>query len=179
MARTVPVMATEVPGNFVTGALWNAQVGGLGNFTLAPPRFKGYQTSNQSIATGQTDVAVLLDSEEYDSESGHSTTTNTSRYTVQVAGTYRITATASFAGNATGNRKLGILVNGVNIRGGGNQGPGITTNSWAATVSAEVALLVGDYVEMGVWQTSGAALATNASAGGNLTPVLSAHWISQ
>lgn len=183
MARTVPVSATEAPGNFLTGALWTAQVKALidfltGSGTNGVPRFKGYASTGQSIATGSgADTAVTLDSESYDSDNGHSVSTNTSRYTIQVAGTYLIMATAGFPTNSTGNRKLGININGANANGGVFTGPAMASNSWAACVCVEQALVVGDYVEMVVWQTSGGALSLNAGGSG-FGPTLMCHWIS-
>jgi len=179
--RTVPVSLQEVPGNFITAAWQNAQVKALNDFlagsgTNGVPRFKGYASSAQSLATGTTDIPLTLDTEDYDSDNGHSTTTNTSRYTVQVAGTYVIMGTAAIATSATGNRKLGINVNGVNARGGVVQSPGFASNSWCAVVCTTQALVVGDYVELVAWQTSGGSLNTSATAG--FGPVLALNWIS-
>lgn len=183
MARTVPQSLTEVPGNYVTSAWQNAQVKALNDFlagsgTNGVPRFKGYASTGQSIATGSgTDVPVTLDTEDYDSDNGHSTSTNTSRYTIQVAGVYTVMATASFPTNSTGNRKLGINVNGGNARGGVFQGPAMASNSWSACVCVEQAFVVGDYIELVVWQTSTISLSLNAGGGG-FGPVLMCHWIS-
>jgi len=179
--RTVPVSATESPGNYLTGALWTAQVKAtmdylMGSGTNGVPRFKGYASTGQSLTTGQTDVAITLDTEDYDSDNGHSTSTNTSRYTIQVAGTYLLLGTGAFTASATGNRKLGININGANARGGTFQGPGMATNSWSATVCVEQALIVGDYVELAMWQTSGGNLSTSASTG--FGPTLMCQWVS-
>lgn len=181
MPRTVPAMPTESPGNYNTGALFNATTKATGDFLLGSgsngvPRFKGWASAAQTLASGTTDVAITLDTEDYDSDSGHSTSTNTSRYTVQVAGTYRITAIGGFANNATGNRKLGINLNGSNARGATVQLGAISTNSWCACVSVDLPLVVGDYVEMVMWQTSGGNLATAASIG--FGPALTVCWIS-
>ncbi|MEV7034642.1 hypothetical protein AB0N99_30975 [Streptomyces sp. NPDC093272] len=181
MPRTVPVPVTEVPGNFITSALWTAQVTALMNFLTGSssngvPRFKGYASSSQTLTTGTVDTPLTLDTEDYDSDNGHSTTVNTSRYTVQVAGTYVIMGTAAIATSATGNRKLGININGSNARGGVAQGAGLSTNSWCACVSTVQALNVGDYIELVAWQSSGGNLTTSATAG--FGPVLMCQWIS-
>lgn len=177
MARTVPASLTEVPGNFVTSALWNAQMKALTDFITSPPRFKGYATVSQSIASGSATPTVLaLDSEYYDSDGGHSTTTNTSRYTVQVAGTYSITGGCAFGTNSTGNRSVAIYVNGAYAAGGNNQSVSFAGNSWAATVSTDLPLNVGDYVELACWQTSGAALSTTVTS--SFGPFLAVRWFS-
>jgi hypothetical protein len=181
MPRTVPASVSEAPGNYLTGALWNAQVKAtmdylMGSGTNGVPRFKGYASTSQSLGTGTTDVAITLDTEDYDSDNGHSTSTNTSRYTIQVAGTYLIIATLAFSTNGTGNRKVGININGASARGGTAQSAGPAGNSWCATVATEQALVVGDYVEIAAWQTSGGNLSTGAAVG--FGPVLMCQWIS-
>src|SRR5690242_10867425 len=149
----------------MTAALWTAQVSAtmqwtMGSGTNGVPRFKGYAATAQSINPGTTDVPLNLDTEDWDSDNGHSTTTNTSRYTVQVAGTYRVTGIGGVIANATGNRKLGININGGNVRGAQVQLVGMGGNSWCGSVSTEVACVVGDYLEVVIWQSSGIALNT-------------------
>lgn len=181
MPRVVPVPVTESPSNFLTGALWNAQVKAtmdwlLGSAANGVPRFRGYQGSAQSLADN-TWTSLTLDTEAYDSDNGHSTSTNTSRYTVQVAGTYVITGSASFAANATGNRAGRITVNGTAI-------PGSFVKTLAATAShssavqcaAQAVCSVGDYIEIQGLQTSGAAL--NTSAGTDVACSMGVWWIS-
>lgn len=181
MARTVPVVANEVPGNFLTGALWTSQVSAIMQWTMGSgtngvPRFKGYAASTQSIGTGTTDIPLNLDTEDWDSDNGHSTSTNTSRYTVQVAGTYRVTGVGGVVSSATGNRKLGINLNGVNVRGAAVQQASLATNSWCGCVSTEVACVVGDYIEVVIWQSSGGPL--NTATGSSFGPSLMCCWIS-
>ncbi|MDI5965712.1 hypothetical protein [Streptantibioticus silvisoli] len=184
MGRTAPLAATEAPGNYITSALWNAQVQAtlqwmFGTGSNGVPRFKGYATVAQSVATGTTNVSILLDSEVYDSDGGHSTTTQTSRYTVQVAGTYLIHALGGFVSNTTGTRELGIMVNGVSIIGSTTQaGPPSTGNSWVGSMLTATQLNVGDYVEMQMWQSSGSTLATATTATTAFGPMLALQWIS-
>lgn len=174
MPRTVPVMLTEVPGNFITGALWNAQVGALGNFTIGVPFFSGYQVSTQSI-TNNTWTAVTLDSEYFDDDGGHSTVTNTSRYTCQVAGRYVITGTVFFSPNATGLRGSKITKNGTTVTGSTSFLAAAPSVGSTALCTIPVQLAVGDYVEVFAWQGSGGALSTLSSADGCC--VLTAQWV--
>jgi hypothetical protein len=170
MARTVPVMATQVPGNFITSALWNSQVGGLGSFTLQVPIFRGYQTAAPSLASAVATTPMALDSENVDSEGGHSTTTNTSRYVCQVAGWYWISSAVTFGVNSTGSRAVAVMVNG---------GAKIATvtgappaNSWNGIAGDMLYLNVNDYVETGAWQNSGVAMSPTAVS-------LTLFWVSQ
>lgn len=172
-----PTMGTAVPGNFLTAAYWNANVAALGNFILNPPRFKAYASSPPTnVASGITPITVPLDVEIYDSDNGHSTTSNSSRYVVQVAGLYTVTAQAAWASNATGSRSVNIYLNGNYARGGVLQGPATSANSWAGSITADVQLAVGDYVECAVWQSSGAALSMASSTG--FGPSLTLRWVS-
>jgi hypothetical protein len=185
MARSTPVIATEVPGNFVISALWNAQVAAtmqwlFGTGSNGVPRFKGYASTAQPIAgvasgTNPVDVPINLDTEVYDSEGGHSTTTNPSRYTCQVPGLYRLTAVGGFPTNGTGDRKVGININGVPPPGSVVQGVPSSARSWSACVSVEQYLNAGDYVEMVMWQTNTTALNTAVFSG--YGPALSVWWI--
>lgn len=168
MPRTVPVVATEVPGYFITAALWMAQFAAVANFSIGSgsngvPRFRGYQTSVQSLSDN-TWTSLTLDTEAFDSDNGHSTSTNTSRYTVQVAGTYFVAGNAAFAANATGNRAIRIGVNGSPVVGSFAKTLASTaSHSSGIATTAEVVCAVGDYIEVMGLQSSGAALNTSSA----------------
>jgi hypothetical protein len=169
-------MPTEAPGNFNTAALFNATMGAVGAWQINPPRFKGYATSTQSIATGSSYVSVLLDTESLDSDGGHSTVTNTSRYTVQVAGLYHVIGTCGYGINATGNRAVQLAVNGASVISSQVIVPSAASNSLSIQSSQHLQLAVGDYVEVQTWQTSTISLATSVSLG--LAPSMSVLWVS-
>lgn len=182
---TPPQFAQVVPGQFITSALWNAQVVAAGNFLLGsgtdgPPRFKGYGTAAQTFAHGTSFISALLDTEVYDSVGGHSGTTNTSRYTVQVPGTYLLVGRVGFGGDGTGaasSRAGRIAVNGGTLPDGSGAievpADTVSTNSWGVTLSGIATLTAGDYVEIQAWQSSTVNLTTTA---GSMS--LSVQWIS-
>jgi hypothetical protein len=181
VARSVPVIASETPGNFLTGALWNANVKAMGDWLMGSagngvPRFRGYQGTAQSVANN-TWVSCTLDTEQYDSDNGHSTTTNSSRYTVQVAGTYLIIGSIGLVANATGNRGVRITVSGTAITGSfvKTASPD-TSGSCGLATAASAVCAVGDYIEVQVNQNSGGALNTNAL--GDVACSMSVQWIS-
>jgi hypothetical protein len=98
-----------------------------------------------------------------------------SRMTVKVPGVYRLAGLAGFAQNATGNRRAGWFVN-----------DGIMPQSIAATTgttqgvclvlgSPMVQLAVNDWVELRVFQDSGAAL--NMAVGNGNQSWASMEWI--
>lgn len=160
---TVPVEMTAVAGAVLTAAQWNSNVRDAINFLIGVPVFEGRQTVAQSIANA-TEVAVLFDVEDVDNDNGHSVSTNTSRYTAQTAGRWQLSGAMSYVANATGFRNCDWLVNGGQITS-------LNYNNLTAGSSCRIAgrtmtkfLNVGDYVEMGTFQTSGAALNTAVTA---------------
>lgn len=161
---TVPVPYTAATGNFLTSALWNAQVRDGLAFLLSPVRFKAYSSVAQSFASATTSTVLTLDTELVDSDGGHSTTTNTSRFVCQTAGLYFVGGSVCFATNSTGTRTLNIFVNGTGVIGAANQCGPSTTNGTSVVTNTLVQLVVGDYVELAAWQNSGATLATSTSA---------------
>ncbi|MFD0032539.1 hypothetical protein ACFVJK_30580 [Streptomyces sp. NPDC127172] len=184
MARNVPVIASEAPGNYLTGALWNANIKAMGDFLMGSsgngsPRFRGYAQTVQSILDA-TWTALTIDTEAYDSDNGHSTTTNSSRYTVQVPGTYLITGTAAFAANATGNRAVRLSVNGVAIIGSFVKTLAATaTHSSAVATVAHAVCVAGDYIEVYGYQNSGVGPpGLSTAAASDVAPSLSVTWIS-
>lgn len=123
-----------------------------------PPLAVLQQTVTQSIANGAWGV-LTFDTEITDTYNGHSTVTNTTRYTCQLAGWYRVTVRAAFATNATGSRGARVHKNGSYIQGGANLMGAGTLNA-IVEVSHILYLVPGDYVEGAGGQNSGGALST-------------------
>lgn len=183
MPRTVPSIATEAPGNYITSALWTAQVGSImqwlvGSGTNGLPMFYGYQATAQSMPNNVW-TAVTMDTEVIDTDGGHSTTTNTSRYTSQVAGYYLVTGCTAFASNSTDYRGAAIYKNGVQVVGGANVQIANAGARTAVVVQSPIIiqLAVGDYIEMYGNQVSGAALNTQADVSAGKNCSLLAVWI--
>lgn len=159
-ARTVPVSATQSPGNLITGALWNAGPAASNTFLTTVPLAVVSQATTQSFTSG-TAAALTYDSTQLDTDGMHSNVTNNSRLTCQVAGWYFVKAGAVWAANATGARVIQIYKNGV-----------AWTYSWNTSLAVEsfydsgnetsalVQLAVGDYVEAWAQEHSGGALST-------------------
>jgi hypothetical protein len=124
---------------------------------------------------------MLIDTEVEDTENGHSTTTNSQRYTCQVAGLYLVSGQVCFAYNANGFRAAKLRLNGsADVIGSETSVVPVTSGSLTTTVPtvpAYVRMAVGDYVEMMGIQNSGANLGT-ANSGANSTQ-LACLWVSQ
>ncbi|AEW92927.1 MULTISPECIES: hypothetical protein [Streptomycetaceae] len=167
MGLAPPVIATQAPGNFITGALWNSQVANGLTFLLGPPVFVGVQgAATQSLANTAT-TAINLDTNVIDFYGGHSTSFSTSRYVCQQPGYYTVSGTVVYTANATGMRGAHACVNGASnpIQGCAAQVPaGPTYNTAVALPARDVYLNQGDYVEIYGWQSSGGTLSTQYAA---------------
>lgn len=168
---TVPVTRVWTAGEVVTDAFMNNNVSAVLNFLLASPLFKGLQTSAQTITTG-TFTAATYDAEVVDTAGGHSTVTNTSRYTGVYAGWYRKGGGATFAANATGRRIHRLGITAATLAGSASSVPANSSILPWAFRNDRIFLNVGDYVEDFLFQDSGGNLATfvsNAEYQGTMT----------
>jgi hypothetical protein len=178
MAWSTP--KTWASGDVLTAADMNTYVRdqfrwvGLGDSTAAP-RARVYSSSSFTTATG-VGTSLVMNSERFDSNSVHSTVTNTERLTVPSGGDgmYLIGAGISWAANAAGQRNTAILLNnttqiGLDVR---------TASAVAITqdVNTLYKLAATDYVAVNVNQNSGGNLVVNAGA--NYSPELYMAWLS-
>jgi hypothetical protein len=175
--QPIPTLTAPTVSNYDTGAWWNANVYQMLTYGLNPPIMVCTQTVTQSVANN-TWTAITLDTEQQDTYGGHSTSTNTSRYTAQVAGWYTVSGVTVWGNNATGVRGSRIHVNGSAIQGTCQLVTAVTTGSLTgvSTPTRTVFLNVGDYVEVGGYQSSGAALSTGVATGGDLASALFVAW---
>jgi hypothetical protein len=173
---TVPTFRTWVVGELVTASFMNTNIRDGGNFLTAVPTFEGRQTVAQSIPNS-SGTAVLLDTEDIDSDGGHSTVTNTSRYTAQTAGWYRYGGACSLAANATGTRIVWVNKNAATVAG--TAATGVASASIAPAIAMRsrlVQLALTDFLEMIMFQNSGVAQNTVIS-GVESQPSLGLQWV--
>lgn len=153
---TIPTAYTWTVGEQVTAAKMNAYVRDLATFLLNIPAVRLWHNTTQSVVDS-TDAALAFNQEALDSDNGHSTVTNNSRYTVQTAGTWEFTAIVPWAGSAAGKRELSLRVNNTTTYGGQTV-TATGSNRLAACVTVFAPMSVSDYMEAWVWQNSGGAL---------------------
>jgi hypothetical protein len=131
------------------------------------PTFHGcrvYDGSGAQSIANNTIQAVTMNSESYDTDAYHSTSSNTSRITIPtgLGGYYLVTGEVTMAANATGSRQGIITLNGTGgtrVATSNKEVPHASNNSQLAVVGV-YALAAGDYIEMCAFQTSGGALNT-------------------
>lgn len=119
-------------------------------------------TTPQPFASGSF-VPVTFNAEDLDDDmdsvGGHSTSTNTSRYTARYPGWYLVGGGCSWSANATGRRGVRWAVNGTAINGSFVVIPAASANETAVAARAMlVPLNEGDYVELQAYQSSGVSL---------------------
>lgn len=170
----VPTAPTFVDG-LTSASQWN-QVRDSINFALNPPIAKLRQATAQSIPNN-TFTTLTFDAEDLDSVDGHDLVTNNSRYTAVYPGWHMISGGCTFAANATGRRLVRPQVNGTAVSGSLAGMPGNASIIGLTTRTMPVYLNVGDYVEMGVYQDSGAALNTFVT-NTEYQPSMAVQWVS-
>lgn len=174
---TLPSYRTWVAGEILTAANMNSNVRDAGNFFLSVPVFEGRQTVAQSLGNNAT-TAITLDTEDIDTDNGHSTATNTSRYTAATSGRYQLSGGISFTANATGVRTVALLLNGTVINGSDVFALGTATDDMRLPARTLTAFMNGttDFVEIGGFQNSGAGLNTVVAVGSK-HPRFSVRWV--
>lgn len=169
----VPSLAAPVVGNplsqsYLTGQMYNAL-----SFLLNPPLFQGYQaTGNQSV----NGSAITMDSETADTYNGHSTTTNTSRYTAQVAGYYLVWGGVCVNG-ATSQTEINVWVtkNGTEVTGTRDVDVANSSHTYSiVSIPQQVFLNIGDYVEL---YASADGTTPTTHGGTTQTSSLNALWV--
>lgn len=177
---TVPSPYTPTAGDDATQArvlTWaDAANYLLGNATSGGskrPLVRLEQATPQSIPNN-TETAVLFDTESVDYDNGHSTVTNTSRYTAATAGWVVVMGGVTWASNATGVRHATVRSNGTTVRA--KEIRTATNGDFTImTISALVFLNVGDYIEITCLQTSGGALSITNNFVGSW---MALYWLS-
>lgn len=123
------------------------------------------QSAAQSISnTTQTDLT--FDTESFDTDAYHSTSSNTARITIPSGkgGYFLVTARVSYASNSTGTRGLWLRKNGTEVATCFTQ-PVATSDITTVQINQVMALAVGDYITMNAYQGSGGALNTAVDQG--------------
>lgn len=121
------------------------------------------RSTNQAVNSGSVDK-MAYNTEDYDTDTIHDTGSNTERLTCRTAGKYWIYASIAWSAHASGRRYCDLYLNNttdiarssVPTVGGSDQ-----TEMHVAT---EYELDVGDYIEVRVFQNSGAQLNVVAQA---------------
>jgi hypothetical protein len=133
-------------------------VGGGGSATFVGTR--AYNNAVQSLANN-TATAVTFNTELYDTDSIHDTSSNTSHFTVPTGkgGKWRFSVNIAFAANGSGWRGIYLQKNGTTkIIGSAMRHTPTSGAATSCVTSVTVDLVATDYIEVFAIQTSGGAL---------------------
>lgn len=160
---TLPVFRTWVAGEIVTAAFMNTNIRDAGNFFLSWPVAELRQTVAQSIAN--LGATITFDVEDIDTDNGHSTVTNTSRYTPQTAGRFQFSGGSVWAANATGRKGNWWMRNAGLVNGSSAVVASTATLTLAVPARTMTMAANGstDFMELFGYQESGGALNTAVS----------------
>jgi len=115
--------------------------------------------NGQSIAN-ESDVAIIFDTERFDTDTMHDNSTNNTRITFTTAGTYIVGGHIQFPTSASGARALIVRKNG-STQIGLDQKDGSSSDSIRLSVNTIDTFAATDYVELVVYQDSGGSLTTD------------------
>jgi hypothetical protein len=121
------------------------------------------RTTVQSIGDAST-VAIQFNAADiWDTHNFHDTSTNNTRITIPtgLGGRYLVWGVAGFANNATGTRIIRFLVNGSTTY---EVFRTTSAGVWGGAATIGMSLNAGDYIEMGLYQSSGGSLNTNVTS---------------
>lgn len=132
---------------------WSTPSGGGGG---AFAGVRAYRSANNAISTS-TDTVLPFDSETFDTNAYHDTSTNNSRLTVPTGagGYYLVTARVTWQNSSSGQRVLKVRKNGSTVTSAIIEGNPGTTNMTQQTLTDVVSLSAADYLEVVVNQNSG------------------------
>ena len=155
------VPAAEAPPDPDTGE--PQSLGDFGPAALNTMRAKTYLSAATTSIPNTTETSISWTAEAFDVGNLHDLVTNPSRFTVPTGGDglYLVNAQAQFAADADGIRSVRIFQNGSLVAQ--NDIAAGTTAALSFQATALLSLVAGDYVEVKVWHSAGAALDLNGS----------------
>ena len=151
---TLPVATDTLIGKATTDTLTNKTLTSptITGATItvaatAAPAFSAYQTAPTQSISAATQTKVILNTEDFDTNSNFDSTTNY-RFTPTIAGYYQIGGQVMFNGVATGRTTITVYKNGVAFRTG-SAVPTNGSNNVANSISCLVFLNGStDYIEL-------------------------------
>lgn len=125
------------------------------DFLHNPPSVCAYQAGAEiTVATATSDVALTMDTDDWDNDTLHSLVSNTERLTATQTGHYIICGRVRISNVAGGYRRLSIKLNGSTIITRTSITKVSGTNDYLS-LCVDYPLTATDYVVMELYQTSG------------------------
>ena len=131
------------------------------------PMARVYNSADISISNATVTI-LTFNSERFDTNTIHDTSSNTSRLTCKTAGIYLIFGSVAWSNGALGVRQVSILLNGATVIAKQLSPANDANNTTEQSISTAYELTVNDYVELQVFHGQGSNL--NISVLGNYSP---------
>jgi hypothetical protein len=119
-----------------------------------PPACRVYNSANINVADSDATVKLTFDSERFDTDSMHSTSSNTGRIIFNTKGRYWVWGSVNWATANAGRRVLTIKLNGTTSIASDTFAPN-TANPYDQQVAGIYDFAKGDYIELFTYQDSG------------------------
>ena len=153
---SIPILPASDPtldNQAVRKAYIDSEISSALEALMIVPTAKVYHDTSQKIPHNST-TTLVFNSEYYDNDDIHDTSTNNSRLTCKTAGLYGIFACWKMTDSATGDRIINIVKNGTKalVRKRVRAASGGTT---ILPIYTEEPMAVDDYVEVTAYQDSG------------------------
>jgi len=165
---------TWATGDDITASLFNTHIRDNSQFLHQPPCCRVYNSAAFSHTSSGNFLAVTYNSERKDTDTMHSTSSNTSRLTATTVGFYAAGGTCEFAANSTGIRSVAVRVNGTTYVGGVNRTTAAAGNVEQLECTTAYQLAATDYFEVMAYQSSGGTLSVASDP--NISPEAWAAW---
>jgi hypothetical protein len=188
---TVPTPYDATSGVTLSDTIWDAGVRDPLNFLLDPPHCSVYAGATVSCVSN-TATLLTYDTETDDTDTMHSTSSNTGRITFNTAGRYMLTIFTMLVNPPTAYRVYSVNVR-LNAAGSSSGGTSIRTFEFAQKPAdfASTVLAAGpqqtialtrvfnalDYIEVFLTQYSGGSARTTDSGAGQFGTGIQARWV--
>ncbi|HVW33470.1 MAG TPA: hypothetical protein VHL53_13100 [Acidimicrobiia bacterium] len=165
---------TWVAGEYPTAAEFNQEIRDNISFLANPPGCRVYHNTTQSVSDN-TITVVSFNSERFDTDTMHDTSSNNSRLTIKTAGLYLVTFTGVFAqGSDYARVYADIQLNGATAIAIDDKATPAIAHSPGVRVSTVYKLAVNDYLQARVYHDNTANTARNLLNTGNYSPEFAA-----
>lgn len=173
----VPTPATWNLAELPTKAMFDSRIRDAINFMVAPPMCVLRTNVTQSLANNAW-TPVNWQVEDLDTDGGHSTVSNTSRYTSQTAGWYLLVASILFVATNNAWREARFRKNSDNTQcfGWNSVQPFTAGHAVNVLITTHMFLAVGDFVEAMAFQDTGVSLNMSIDGG---DPRFEIRWVSR
>lgn len=140
------------------------EAGGAGGTDIS---VRAISSADTSLTTGTWTNLAMAGADRFDTDTMHDPVTNNSRITFNTAGKYIVTAHAAFLTNATGVRKIGIALNAAATYIAMTSTPALGAGETELSIATVYSFIVGDFINLQGYQTSGGALSVRGVGGEN------------